>query len=202
MQAVADDGAVVSGGGAAVPGFTSEGDDFGDAEREGQFLALWQHGAFAREAEGAVGGKGFVVVGDLSVLRAVVAAKEFDEGGFARAVRADDGGVAATGDGEVELIDEGFAAALQGEAAGFEVRGHSVFPRRCQTRVARKGAPMAAVRMPMGSSAGAMMVRAMRSASESSAAPKRSETVSYTHPMLPTIMPVFIIVVAVLRKRL
>ena len=101
LQAMLDDGGVVLRGFAAVPGFASEGDDFGDGEREGELLVLWQDGAFAREFEGAVGGEGLAVVGDLSALWAQVAGEEFDEGGFARAVWADDAGVVAGGEVDV-----------------------------------------------------------------------------------------------------
>src|SRR5690606_13437021 len=91
-------------------------------------------------------------------------------------VRADHDAEGAAVEVEIDVLDEGTARTAIGDVSGFDTRAHRDNPPGRRSRSQRKnGAPMAAVRMPMGSSAGATTVRANVSAQTSRAAPSRAE---------------------------
>src|SRR6185312_1230218 len=113
---------------------------------------------------------------DLPARRTEIAGQHSQQRRFAGAVGADDRDHFAGRNAQIDAVDQRGAADHHRDRLRFENGGHSETSPRWRSSIPRKnGAPIAAVRMPIGISAGATMVRASVSAPTISAAPNSIE---------------------------
>src|SRR6266704_427205 len=151
-------------------------DDLLDRKREGDIDVLRQHCAMQGELARRIGVKFSQLEPDLAAGGAEVAGQQPQQRRFAGAVRSDNGDRLAAVDTQVDRIDQRCAVDRHRDRSCLDHGRHSPASPRCRSSMARKnGAPTAAVRMPIGISAGATMVRASVSAPTSSTAPSKAE---------------------------
>src|SRR6185369_5144999 len=151
-------------------------DDFLDREREGDVDMLRQHRAVMGEKARRIEVDVALLQLDPALCRAEIAGQHPQQRRFAGAVGADDRDHLAGLDAQIDRIDQRGAANHHRDRLRFEKGAHSETSPRWRSSMPRKnGAPIAAVRMPIGISAGATMVRASVSAPTSRMAPSRAE---------------------------
>src|SRR5436853_6881732 len=140
------------------------------AAPESGFLGLRRHGDAPSELAAPVRGERNAVGRGRPGLRGAQAAEREDEARLARAVAPEEGPERARREREVERANE--LAPARGEPASGRFQHQRSLPsRKCST-----GTPIAAVRTPTGSSAGAAAVCASVSARASRLPPRQAES--------------------------
>src|SRR5438552_5131767 len=134
------------------------------------FLVLKQHGDAPSELAAPVRGQRNAVERDRSGLRGAQAGEGEDEARLARAVAPEEGPERARREREVERANE--LAPARGDPESGRFQHQRSFP----SRKSSTGTPIAAVRTPTGSSAGAAAVRASVSARASRLPPRQAES--------------------------
>ena len=153
-------------------GIGSHPHDFGDRERKHHIGMLRQDRPVLREGMRGKGFDGAAFQRDAAVGGAQFARQEPQQRRFAGAVGSDQGDDFAGFDRERDAVEDIAAVDPYHGLGGFDQRAHKVATDRCRSNKARKnGAPIAAVMMPIGTSAGAASTRAAVSAQSSRAPP-------------------------------
>src|SRR5690606_21160749 len=151
-------------------GGAAKEDDLVDAKRERQDRALRQDRADPGELAAIPALEGATADAKLAGADGEVAGEGAKERGLASAVGADDGDELSGLDAHIDPANDVATAGRDEEIARLD---HAMSPFFCPRRRSqrKKGAPSAAVRTPMGSSAGATTVRLTTSAETMTIAP-------------------------------
>ena len=152
-------------GGAAAP------DQLAHGEVDALGLDLGEDGEAAGDLAGADRPDLLAVEEDVSGDGPEEAGESPQERGLAASVGADDGDELAAFEVEGDLVDGVAAVVAEAEVLGGQFHGYTLN----RTRYRRKGAPMAAVMIPIGISEGVMTSFATRSAAVTMTAPTRAE---------------------------
>lgn len=154
--------------------------DFLDGERKAHIDMLGQHDAVVREVPRRERGEVAAFEADAAAAAFQIAGQQPQQCRFAGAVRSDNGDGLAAMNPCTDAIEQRRMPDLHADRIGFDQRWargrHDAISFRCRNRMNRKnGAPSAAVRIPIGTSAGAASTRAMVSASMRRMAPRQTE---------------------------